>query len=292
MLVRNERIRLPWLLAYYRRLGVSRFLILDNGSDDGTVAWLLAQGRDVHVFRTEASFGCSGAGMRWTNHLLDSHGCGAWCLTIDADEALVYPASESVPLPALAAYLDQAGAEAMAAPMLDLYAAAPLDSVRYQPGESLIEAFPWFDATGYVRRYSNDFPYFRLHGGARARLFHSHAAAGPVLQKLPLIRWQTGIKYTSSKHTAFPCRLAEVSGALLHFKYLPDFAEQVRAEVARGQHYLGAKEYRGYQRRLAAAGSPSPLGSASCRYRDSRQLVELGLIATSPGYESHVRGDA
>ena len=211
---------------------------------------------------------------------------------IDADEVLVYPGCETVPLPALAAHLDRAGAEAMAAPMLDLYAAAPLEQVRYQPGESLIEAFPWFDATGYVRRDSNDFPYFRLHGGARARLFHAHAAAGPVLQKVPLIRWQAGIKYTSSKHTAFPCRLAEVSGALLHFKYLPDFPGQVRAEVARGQHYQGAKEYRGYLRRLAGSGGLSPLGPASQRYRDSRQLVELGLIATSPAYESHVRGDA
>lgn len=292
MLVRNERVRLPWLLNHYRALGTGRFLIIDNGSDDGTTEWLLAQGPDVHLFHTEASFARSGAGMRWINRLLDEHGCGAWCLTIDADEVLVYPGSEAVPLPKLVAYLDAAGAEAMAAPMLDLYAEAPLEAVRYAPGESLIEAFPWFDASGYVRRDSNDFPYFRLHGGARARLFHSHAAAGPVLQKVPLIRWQAGIKYTSSKHTAFPCRLADVAGALLHFKYLPDFAEQVRAEVARGQHYQGAKEYRVYQRRLAGGGALSPLGPTSHRYRDSRQLVELGLIATSPAYESHVRGDA
>ncbi|MGD9511560.1 MAG: tetratricopeptide repeat protein [Geminicoccaceae bacterium] len=292
MLVRNEQVRLPWLLGYYRALGASRFLILDNGSDDDTTEWLLAQSADVHLFRTEASFARSGAGMRWINHLLDEHGCGAWCLTIDADEALVYPGCEGVRLTALAAYLDRAGFEAMAAPMLDLYAAAPLDCLRYRPGDSLIEAFSWFDATGYVRRDSNDFPYFRLHGGTRARLFHAHAAAGPVLQKVPLIRWQRGIKYTSSKHTAFPCRLADISGALLHFKYLPDFADQVRAEVARGQHYLGAKEYRVYQRRLEAGAALNPMGSCSQRYRDSRQLVELGLIATSRAYEGHVRGNA
>ena len=292
MLVRNERVRLPWLLEHYRGLRTSRFLVLDNRSDDGTADWLLAQGPDVHVFRTEASFAASGAGMRWINHLLDEHGCGAWCLTVDADEALVYPGAETVPLPRLTAYLDAAGAEAMAAPMLDLYAAIPLDAVRYRPGQSLIEAFPWFDATGYVRRDSNDFPYFRLHGGARARLFHAHPAAGPVLQKVPLIRWRPEIKYTSSKHTAFPCRLADVTGALLHFKYLPDFASQVRVEVARGQHYLGAREYRAYQRRLDEGGALSPMGPASQRYRDTRQLVELGLIKSSPAYESHVRGNA
>ncbi|MFO1046545.1 MAG: tetratricopeptide repeat protein [Geminicoccaceae bacterium] len=288
MLVRNERVRLPWLLDYYRALGADRFLLLDNGSDDGTGEWLLAQRQDIHVFRTEASFAAAGAGMRWINRLLDEHGCGAWCLTIDADEALVYPGAERVRLPELAAYLDGTGAESMAAPMLDLYADAPLDSVRYQPGQSLIEAFPWFDGSGYVRRDSNDFPYFRLHGGARARLFHDHAGAGPVLQKVPLIRWRKDIKYTSSKHTAFPCRLADVSGVLLHFKYLPQFADQVRAEVRRGQHYLGAREYRTYQRRLDEGTPLSPAGPESRRYRDSRQLVELGLMATSPAYERHV----
>ena len=288
LLVRNERVRLPWLLDYYRGLGTSRFLVLDNGSDDGTGEWLLGQPDDVHVFRTEASFAASGAGMRWINRLLDEHGCGAWCLTVDADEVLVYPGVERARLPELAAYLDGSGAEAMAAPMLDLYADAPLDAVRYLPGQSLIEAFPWFDGAGYVRRDSNDFPYFRLHGGVRARLFHDDAGAGPVLQKVPLIRWRKDIKYTSSKHTAFPCRLADVSGVLMHFKYLPEFADQVRAEVRRGQHYLGAREYRTYQRRLDAGAPLSPVGPQSRRYRDSRQLVELGLMSSSTAYERHV----
>ena len=292
LLVRNERIRLPWLLDHYRALGVDRFLILDNASDDGTADWLLAQGPDVHLFQTSASFAASGAGMRWTNALLDRHGCGAWCLTVDADEALVYPHSEKVRLPELTAHLDRCGAEAMLAPMLDLYADRPLAEIAYTPGDNLLEAFPWFDAEPLLRRDSNDFPFVRLQGGSRARAFHAHAAAGPVLQKVPLIRWRPDIKYTSSKHTAFPCRLAEVTGALLHFKYLPAFAAQVGAEVARGQHYLGGKEYRAYQRRLAREAGLSLLAGISRRYRGSDQLVELGFMHSSPAYEAHVRGRA
>ena len=134
--------------------------------------------------------------------------------------------------------------------MLDMYAEAALDDVAYSPGQSLIEAFPWFDARATFARDSDQFPYFRMQGGCRARVFYAAPDAGPILQKVPLIRWAPDIKYTSSKHTAFPCVLADVTGALLHFKYLPDFAAQVRAEVARGQHYLGAAEYRAYQRRL------------------------------------------
>ena len=292
LVVRNEGTRLPWLLAYYRGLGATRFLILDNDSDDGTRDWLLAQGPDVHTFHTDGSFAASAAGMRWTNHLLDEHGSGAWCLTVDADEALVYPHCERLPLPGLTAYLDSLGAEALLAPMLDMYADAPLDAVTYVPGQSLIDAFPWFDASGYVRRDAAKFPYVRVLGGCRARVFYATATAGPVLQKVPLIRWTTDIKYTSSKHTALPCRLADISGALLHFKFLPDFAAQMQAEVARGQHYLGAAEQRIYLRRLQAGEALSLMGPVSCRYHDSQQLVALGLMQSSSRFDAHARAPA
>ena len=289
LLVRNEAVRLPWLLDHYRRIGIDRFLVLDNGSDDGTRELLLAQGADVHLFHTDASFAASAAGMSWTNQLLDAHGSGAWCLTVDADEALVYPHVETAPLRTLCRHLDQVGAEAMVAPMLDLHAGEALDQVVYEPGQSLIEAFPWLDASGYVRREAGDFPYFRLQGGCRARLFYASPSLGPILQKVPLIRWRPEIKYTSSKHTAFPCRLSGVSGALLHFKYLPDFAAQVDAEVARGQHYRGAREYRAYQRRLAAGQPLSFRGPDSVRYQGSAQLVALGLMRTTDAFDADVR---
>ena len=32
---RNEQIRLPYFLKYYRDLGVAHFLFIDNGSEDG-----------------------------------------------------------------------------------------------------------------------------------------------------------------------------------------------------------------------------------------------------------------
>jgi hypothetical protein len=273
-------------------MGIDRFLVLDDGSDDGTRDWLLGQGPDVHLFQAKSSFAASGGGMRWVNRLLDQHGSGTWCLAIDADEVLVYPHCETAPLPVLIDHLDRSGAGALAAPMLDLHAEQSLDDVRYQPGQSLIETFPWFDATAFVRRDSNDFPYFRLLGGCRTRIFYEHAAAGPVMQKVPLIRWQPEIRYTSSKHTAFPCRLADVSGVLLHFKYLPEFAAQVRADVARGQQFQGGKECRVYQRRLERGESLSFMAPPSQRYRHSSQLVDLGLMHGSSAFDAHVRGSA
>jgi len=60
-----------------------------------------------------------------------------------------------------------------------MYADAPLDQPVYQPGNSLIQTYPWFDAEGYrlvrpgrrrLRRFPT--PPLHLHGGPRERLFY------------------------------------------------------------------------------------------------------------------------
>ena len=41
--LRNERIRLPYFLDYYRRAGIGHFLFVDNDSDDGSAEYLARQ---------------------------------------------------------------------------------------------------------------------------------------------------------------------------------------------------------------------------------------------------------
>ena len=52
---RNEGHRLPSFLDYYRRLGVDRFLFVDNASSDGTRE-LLEHQPDVEYFMTTTSY--------------------------------------------------------------------------------------------------------------------------------------------------------------------------------------------------------------------------------------------
>lgn len=287
LVLRNERTRLPWLLDHYRGLGAARFLIVDNGSDDGTTEWLRAQGPDVHVFYTRASFGRAASGMRWMHALLDEHGSGGWALCVDGDEALVYPHCERLPLPALCAHLDEAGAEALLAPLIDMYPEGALGEAVYEPGTSLIDAFPWLDAHGYVRRDTHTFPFTSIHGGCRARLFYPAPELGPALQKVPLVRWSPAMRFLSARHTALPCRLAAATGALLHFKYTPEFAAYVRAEALRGEHYRGGQQYRVYLKRLESGAGLAFRHPGSVRYAGSRQLVELGLIRSTPELDAH-----
>ena len=103
--LRNERVRLPYFLRYYRDLGVSHFLIVDNDSDDGSCEYLQTQS-DVSVWTTPHSYKRSRFGVDWLNWLQMKYGHDHWCLVVDPDEFFVYPFCDTRPLRALTDWLD------------------------------------------------------------------------------------------------------------------------------------------------------------------------------------------
>lgn len=64
--LRNEHVRLPYFLEYYRDLGVSHFLIVDNDSRDDGAAYLSRQ-PDVSLWSTSASYKRARFGVDWLN---------------------------------------------------------------------------------------------------------------------------------------------------------------------------------------------------------------------------------
>src|SRR5713226_4562748 len=89
MTVRDEMLRLPRTLDHYRRIGVSRFFVTDNGSGDGTKEFLLTQ-PDCHVFLTHNSYSESVYGVEWQHALLHEYGTKKRCLVADDDEWNIY----------------------------------------------------------------------------------------------------------------------------------------------------------------------------------------------------------
>ena len=170
MSIRNEIRRLPFTLAHHRDLGVHRFLVIDNGSSDGTIDYLLAQ-PDVHVFTTTASYQQARNGIDWIEMLLHFYGVDRWCLVLDADEHLVYPACESVGLPAFCLALEERGLNCLATLFLDLYADRPIAETNFAPEQSPLESCRFFDPAGYYRFPSSASQVPRIYGGPRARLF-------------------------------------------------------------------------------------------------------------------------
>ncbi len=320
--VKNESLRLPYFLDYYRRAGVGRFFFVDNDSTDETTAFLLQQ-PDCCVFHTQGSYAQSRAGVTWLNCLLELYGAGHWIVLADADELLAYPLGEGRTLGALCRWFDDGGYQGMFAVLLDMYSDRPLRQVRYVRGEDLLQACPHFDRDyHFVRRLglpliAPAFPAVEPIGGPRLRLCfpkQNTAALWPRLRvkiirrlerlavrsgvareirgesvasqafKVPLVKWQRGYAFINSHRLNF-IRLAPVTGALLHFKYLQDFSARVDDAIATGEHYDGSAEYRKYAQLLRRDPNLSMMYAGSETYRSSADLVRLKLIRTHQGWE-------
>lgn len=272
IVARNEAARLSALLPYYRRLGVQRFFIVDNASDDGMAEYLLTE-QDVHVFTTKDSYVDANCGVKWVNALLDAYASG-WTLTVDADELLVYPDSENLSLARFCAELDRSHSDGLLCFLLDMYDKGPINKYRYQPGSSLISSLPYFDAGPYFYIDSRGGP--QIYGGVRERIFwNSRSCLGPTLSKIPLVRWGPDKQYQISTHTITSVRLALVTGCLLHFKFLPGFRTRTQRYLRDRNNIRGSSAYLD---RLANDHHLSLWYPRSVRYSGTSQLRSLGLL--------------
>jgi hypothetical protein len=310
--VRNEAKRLPYFLAYYRRLGVDRFFIIDNSSDDDTTEILKAN-NDCHVFFTDRSMAGSRAGLNWIEPLLRKYGLNRWCLIVDADELFVYPNSEYEALPLFCRRLDLADKNAASCIMIDMYPEGDVETIEYREGQSFIDACPFFDKSGY-RFLASDTDVPTIIGGPRLRLFfpelldwglaartrrgfHDYICrvigklpifratslwemlkpkVPPHLNKVPLVRWTPNILLTPAAHSISNARVSEASAALLHFKFLGDFNQRVSEETVR-KAYRG-DEYARYISRVGQSTSINFTCDLTVRFTGTHQLLELGLI--------------
>lgn len=326
MVVRNEAERLPFLLEHHRRLGIDRFFVCDNDSQDGSMEFLLSQG-DCVVYHTADSFGEAGCGMNWINDMIARHGAGNWCLFIDADELFVYPHCERIGLKAFCRFLETQGHEAVFAIMVDMYGEGPVSEAVYVKGTSFIDTCPCFDTDYRVRAkaalpFSKSFLDVEAIGGPRLRVFYPqyrhlgiwpmavaraarnlrHHRLGkliglqktdigslpPDITKVPLMHCRDGQRWATN-HRTVPLPVAEVTAALLHFKLFANFDQRAHSEVSRGEHWDAGVEYRRYVAHAKKHPGAGFLYENSARYRSSDDLKAHGILRSSPAFEAFVK---
>jgi hypothetical protein len=320
--VRDEILRLPRTLDHYRSIGVTRFLVVDNGSIDGSKEFLLAQ-PDCHVFVTHNSYSDSSYGLEWQHSLLDEYGMNHWCLVVDVDEWFIYPGYERLPLPALVDYLERRGAQGVFAFLLDMYGTSSIAEMIAQPQGSPFEACQYFDRDYTLRQMfyipgfqRPRFPPIGVIGGPRLRLlfpslhryyylletvwqvsYFIYLLTGrtplpqalrppPTLTKIPFVRWLPGTRYLHP-HATTPIKLSEISGVLLHFKFLQDFYIRVNTELNREEnrvHGLWARELERYMAKVRKDPAFRFYYPGSVAYEGSEQLVRLGLLKDDEGW--------
>lgn len=278
--LRNERFILPHFLNHYRRMGVTSFLIADNGSDDGSVEWLAEQ-PDTVVFSAEAPFREAVQGTEWKIALMAQLRADKWSLVADADEFLVgrdlrgpghargWEGGED-----LAQFLARPqwrDHDAFRIRMLDLYPDGPLSTATFATDDpfsqaSLADKPPfrtnWLDLGPFSDRRA-------LRSALRHRLIPHSPSNMYVSEKVALVRYRPWMRFSVSMHYAAEVRIATQELIFGHFKYTADLEQKVRREVRRGQYYDNAAEYRKYAEMNAGFSAGIADAAASVPWRQS-----------------------
>lgn len=315
----NEASRLPFLLEHHRKLGVSRFFIVDDKSTDGSREYLLSQ-TDCHVFDPSNTYKQARSGLHWRAVLLDNYGINHWSLSLDADELFIYPHCEIISLRDFCDYLDTKNATSFFAFMLDLYAPDNLKAVC-EPQKPFYEICPYFDRDYKFRETGaakgDILPRIRVAGGPRVRLFYPmqkhvgyfmRATTGlfikaaekmpfwkrnkphyaPALIKMPLLKWQKGMKRLTSHVIEKPLNghMADVTGVLLHFKFFADFQQKANNTIAKGHYFNGSQEYQRYMAYTRKHPDFTFMYEGSTAYKNSDSVLNSGLMRTTADYDA------
>lgn len=280
--VRDEITHLPHFLRHHRAAGARRFAFIDNGSVDGTLAYLLAQA-DCDVYRHTGDYLLSSASAVWRNLVLDRYPEAAWRLSVDADETVVYPGWPAVSLDVFAAAMRAAGRQVVNSIMLDMYGPGPVLATRPDEAGNLLAACPLFDGDGYTIERPADwradrFPRLNIRGGPEMRAIRPRPDFG-WLAKTALVL-EPGIIFRDP-HTVYPFELNfDVPRmALLHFRFFSHLAPKL-ARLREGRATKGAVEaYDQVAARLKAEPSFSFAYAGSVAFGTPEELVERGFIS-------------
>jgi hypothetical protein len=315
--MRNEMLRLHAWLRHYRQMGAANFAIIDNGSSDGTYEHLINE-PDVTVTRLADSFAASNFGIEWLNELHGSLAPGTWILFADADEFLVYRGWPERRILDLAQEVHARDCNAVFGFLLDMYPDGPIEDASPGRDDDLFRTAPCFDSTYHFRTrprkpWEAAPRTLEVIGGPRVRLLSSlerelrltwfglfmrgqidrllpftpygmipwlvstMPKQMPSLCKLVLARTGCGIRYTNNHGGEGQCLFTE-NVVVCHFKFLADFADRVRMEASRGEHYRCGAEYIMYADALKGGAALDLRFEGSGRFETVDQLIDLHLI--------------
>lgn len=258
-LVKDAAYHVTPFIEHYLRLGVKHLVLLDTGSTDETVARASAFPA-VSVFDTDVPFRRNNRQMR--RFLVRRFGGrNRWVLVVDVDEFFDYPCSDRVDLTSLLRYLRARRFTTLAAYLLDMVPDGPLDAVDVKA--PLGEAYRWYDISavrkvGYfetdtyrgdrwVRHNTLANPDVKRYvGGIRGQIFDLTEV---YLLKHPLLL-RDGRTQLVHQHFVDFASVADITGVLYHYKFVPGFRRKVESAVREGAYARDSWEYRHYQQAL------------------------------------------
>lgn len=237
-IVRDEIERMELFLEHYRLIGIEHFVIADNGSNDGTLEYLLQQ-NDIDVFYIGSKFR-NGRKEGWINRLMYFYGFHRWYLIVDADELLEWPERKEYALVNVIKVLELNKINRAGAIMLDMYSAGGMYKYDLKSDKNVKL---YFDSDTYTEISDGDKIF--LTGGPRKRIYNMDC----YLSKYPLVYLNEG-EILINAHYWYPYFCFNdypfIFG-LLHYKLLSKTdLKKVKQYVSEQNHVNHSYEYKCY----------------------------------------------
>lgn len=291
VLLKNGVYFLPELLAHHRSIGVRHFLVIDNGSTDGTQG-LLESERDVTVVENRLPVAEYEVLIR--SLVPRDHVQGGWFLVVDSDEMFDPPPGCGGKIRPLLRYLEAQGHTSMLAHALDMFSDAP---AAVTAGWSYPEALqnltlhslggleriayhdPDFVLSYYLKHNPTDGSQHFWRGGVRREVF----GETPLLTRHNLVRNAPGVALPGHVHALSGVHVSDVTASFRHYKFTGDYIARDRAQVAAKvwQHGEDARRVVLYDRPGGFAIS-SPTQKT---YAGVEALLAEGFIQTSVKFQ-------
>ena len=276
-IVRNEVDRLPLFFEHYKALGVDRFFMVDNLSNDGTHELLMDEPA-ADVFMAHASFNDGSGGLYWANGIAREYCRNNWIVRSDADELLVYDGMERHSLARLRDWLVGQGWDRLYAMMLDVYPSGDL-GVEKRSIRDILTGDCWFDSEGYELIAGAGG--WLLTGGPRHRLLREDGEAYTHwLSKYPFFQ-VTDEAAIVDHHWLWPVDWTQrrPQGTLLHLKLMDDFIERSADFEREEQHAAASGAYKAMNRQMARMAGVNFLHAQSRRYRGTQSLLRYRVMS-------------
>lgn len=243
--LRDENVLIEYFIKYYKKIGITHFIFIDNGSKDGTFEYLKELDENILLYSTYDDYKQAGYGVDWVNDILNKKCKNNWCLVVDIDE-LIY----SDNLNKLIHEMKSEGSTLCCFLLLDMYSRT---EKKYKRGESFLDHSNYFDKLSnyynlphnYKRGITN-----YIHGGTRGRILNLNCCLNKV-----------SFFYNNFSNTklyyGYHCLISDMVNIkihsrheyLLHFKFIkPNFKEFINIRIKNNQDWDNSSEYKMYRK--------------------------------------------
>lgn len=315
-IIKNEYFFLKAWIQHYRKLGVEQFILIDDGSEDGSLEYLCKQ-PDCIVLQTPFNYGQEiyqrsrrkpwavnsiRAGIKFKSLLPRKYSRGSWCIYADPDEFLFIPSAFDS-IQSATEWLDQRNVSLVAGSVVEFFPRSiddMLTTVAAPSGlDELLTLSPYYDKCPLIE--IDQFGEInRLNNSASGRLFERYGiefdkssqgeskapppnkqrmAIGSATHKIPLHKpsWRVRLK-NGHKGTVPPSNI--FLPCVAHFKFTPDMGRRINEALRTRAWSLGSRKYTRYEalfeEMVRCRGSF--LGPDSSKFNSAEDLEACGNI--------------